>query len=113
MSGFRGRNAKSVTNRMRLPKFPGQLDRKKSEANVENGENGAQSLDVSLFATIFLAIFMIGVGAGLTTIYFKIRHPDCLQGIFSASTASSHVRRIMKETGHALDELIVQVIPSN
>ena len=74
-------------------------------------ESGAETpaLEFSVYTTIFLAMIVVGLGAGMAIMFLKMHYPDCLNGSFDASKVSSNVRRMLRGAGSKVNGLIAQV----
>jgi len=76
----------------------------------EGGDETTSELEFSVYTTIVLAMIVVGLGAGMATIFLKIHFPDCLNGSYDASSnVSSNVRRMLRGAGSTVNGLIAQV----
>jgi hypothetical protein len=99
MNRIRGRAAAGQSNRQPQKtsrRTTGSTTPSATSLKTITGSDGAEAdaLEMSLFTTILLALFVIGVGAGLAVVYFKIYYPECLQGVVSASNVPRQLRRV-------------------
>jgi hypothetical protein len=107
---MRGRNTTTVTARVKQA-AASTHKLYHAHAGLPTPESGEETpaLEFSVYTTIFLAMIVVALGAGMAIIFFKINYPDCLNGSFDASNVSSQVRRMLRGTGSALDGLMTQV----
>jgi len=81
----------NVTNRGKQSTSGGQNTAGVSDGNAD-GDKDEVTLEISLYMTIAVALVIVGLGAGMAYLFFRIFYPGCMVPI-----SSPNVRRMLRE----------------